>query len=256
MTPRVMAFSLVCDKIKIDLKTDSSRNRYIAGKLSLQRILGFGACMIGGSPFDEGFLHLAVHKRSDLTIKSFAGFPVDRASRHLGKVLSKGIFDIVVVQFGAIDANIDLPVMARLRNGAKRSSLSATRPESPYSAKSRFRWLALDALALVSKHETSDIQVYNRSMEDMISQSEEHGAKVIVVSPFISGPRFKHKRAALYRDSLAEIVKRHPQTIFVDALRYLETFEKGKILMHNGFHLSQLGHEKVSELIEAHVVSG
>lgn len=210
----------------------------------MTRILGFGACMIKGSPFATGFLQMAVQDQSELVIKSFGGFPAHRASKYFPKALRSGSYDVVVLQFGAIDANVILRLLSKVRDNT--SEGSPTSPSSPFRMKSLLRWIALDLVSLVSRKQVFEINVYLRSMEIMISQAEEIGLQVIIVSPFLSGPRFRHKRASLYRDELAKVVKGHPQAVFVDALSKLEAVSKRLVLMHNGFHLSEFGHSVVA----------
>lgn len=207
--------------------------------------------MIKGSPFEVGFLQMAVRDQCELVIKSFGGFPAHRASKHFPKALKAGSFDLVVLQFGAIDANVILRSLSRLRDNTNEGS--STSPSSPFRWKSLARWIVLDVVSLFSKWEVFDIHAYLQSMENMVSQAEAAGLQVIVVSPFCSGPRFRHKRAALYRDELAKLVAEHPRAIFVDALTRLEKVPKRSVLMHNGFHLSEYGHSVVADTLRVEI---
>ena len=209
--------------------------------------------MISGSPFETGFLHMAVPDSCPLVIKSFGGCTIERASKHFAKAFAKGPFEIVVVQFGAIDSNVDLMLLSKLRDGSSQIGVPSTSPQSPSRYASTMRWVALDLLALISKRWVTSLDAFLGPMRKILEHCERNGSKAIVVSPFISGPKFKSRRAALYRTALANLLLEYPNAIFVDAFSFLERFKKRKVLMHNGFHLSSYGHEVLSAVVRKEI---
>ena len=236
---------------------------------SALRIAGFGACMITGYPHEGsglfevacGLIEEQLSRSVQSTIFSLGGFPAPRAAKYL----KKNVFDFnpeyIVIQFGATDAQC--PIRAGSRPTDHRSSLTASkhsRPDAtlatasyhsqPATALSPLRWQIASLIGHLRKVEPiTPLSAYIAAIERMVDQSRSVGIKPVVLSPFVYGSDYTMRKAIPYLDALHELNSRAQEMILVDCVSLLADHPKSKVLQHDGFHLSRLGHNLVGEAI-------
>jgi lysophospholipase L1-like esterase len=199
------------------------------------------------------------------TIVSLGGFPAPRAEKYLKKLFD---FDpqYIVIQFGATDAQC--PIRAGSRPTDHCSSLSANSNSShsaapgrasyhgqPATALSPLRWQLASVIGYLRKIEPiTPLASYIAAIERMVDDCRLANIKPVVLSPFVYGSRYTMRKATRYVDALKELNSRTQNMIFVDCVSLLANFPKSKILEHDGFHLSRLGHNLVGEAIGKAIV--
>jgi hypothetical protein len=233
------------------------------------RIAGFGACMITGYPHEGsglfevacGLIEQQLSRSVQSTILSLGGFPAPRAAKYL----KKNVFDFnpeyIVIQFGATDAQC--PIRARSRPTDHRSSLTApkhSRPDAtlatasyhgrPATALSPLRWQIASLIGHLRKIEPiTPLSAYIAAIEQIVDQCRSVGIKPVLLSPFVYGSEYTMRKAIPYLDALHELNSRAQEMILVDCVSLLADLPKSKVLQHDGFHLSRLGHTLVGEAI-------
>jgi hypothetical protein len=86
----------------------------------------------------------------------------------------------------------------------------------------------------------------------MVDDCRSAGITAVVLSPFVYGSRYTMRNGIAYTKALHELL-RSRDVIFVDCVDLLANFPKSAILQHDGFHLSQAGHNVVGEAL-AHAI--
>jgi lysophospholipase L1-like esterase len=239
------------------------------------RIAGFGACMITGYPHQRAGLFEVtcrlVEERLSRpvlsTVVSLGGFPAPRAQKYLKKKLFGFNPQYIVIQFGATDAQC--PIRAGSRPTDHGSSLntnhisslgaaaqnSASYHAQPASALSPLRWKLASAIGYLRRIEPiTPLASYVAAIERMVDECRTEGITPVVLSPFAYGSRYTAKTALRYVKALEQLNLKKQPMIFVDCFSLLTAFPKTKILQHDGFHLSPLGHRLVGEAIGEAIV--
>ncbi|HTK33433.1 MAG TPA: hypothetical protein VL335_02725 [Candidatus Paceibacterota bacterium] len=104
---------------------------------------GFGACMIGGTPFgpESSFFNVAIkhlkdrHQTVESTSLSLGGFPITVARKHLRKIISQNPTH-VVIQFSSVDITRSVGIKERVGLAKKASARTSAhgkglRPSAP-----------------------------------------------------------------------------------------------------------------------------
>jgi GDSL-like Lipase/Acylhydrolase family len=252
--------------------TFKNSNPVRQGQISTLRIAGFGACMISGYPHDgAGLFEMACERvkeqlaRSVLsTVVSLGGFPAPRAKKYLSKKLFAFNPKYIVIQLGATDAQC--PVRSGSRpadHGAK-----SNRPSNPGAAQkagsyhaqpakafSPLRWQLASVIGHLRRIEPiTPLHSYIAAIEHIVDECHAAGIRPVILSPFAYGSGYTTKKAAAYVDALHELHARCPDMIFVDCFSLLSQLPKIRILQHDGFHLSRLGHAVVGEAVGRAIV--
>jgi lysophospholipase L1-like esterase len=213
-----------------------------------------------------GLIEQQLSRSVQSTVVSLGGFPAPRAAKYL----KKNVFDFnpqyIVIQFGATDAQC--PIRAGSRPTDHRSSLAASkhsRPDAtlamasyhsqPATALSPLRWQIASLIGHLRKLEPiTPLSAYIAAIEQMADQCRSVGVKPVVLSPFIYGSGYTMRKAIPYLDALHELHARAGEIILIDCVSLLADFPKSKVLQHDGFHLSRLGHNLVGEAIGKAIV--
>lgn len=225
------------------------------GNYEVFRIAGFGACMLKGYPLQVGcsFFHQAVacvqettRARIETCICSLEGFPVNRAKKHLRpKVLSMNP-DVVVVQFGSMDASV--PV--RRRMGASGNIVGGARSPSGISETrmlDRMKWAYRGVIADVLRLKpVTDRDTYLHTMQRIMRTVTASGARLVVLSPFVLGSGRSDRHAREYARALAAACADVPGVHYVDAYDALDKEPRHEVLLSDGLHLSARGHAIVA----------
>lgn len=243
--------------------------RSLPNDVSSLRIGGFGACMITGYPHEgEGLFEVAselVEQRLSRPVQSrivsLGGFPAPRAEKYLKKKLFHFDPKYIVLQFGATDAQCPVRVGSRpvedcsslSTNSNSRHSAAlgnASYHGQPATALSPLRWQLASVIGRLRKIEPiTPLASYVAAIERMVDDCRSVGIKPVVLSPFVYGSRYTMRKAVHYVDALRQLNSRKTNMIFVDCFSLLANFPKSKVLQHDGFHLSRLGHKLVGEAI-------
>ena len=227
------------------------------------KIVGFGACMIGGFPdVSESFFDIAcnfvMEKRScsiESAVKSLHGFSAPRAEKHLKKILCLKP-DYVVFQFGSSDASssLDLTRLGLRRRvpagtGLKRALPPSYKHYSP-TPLTLIRWQASSFIGIfLDTTPSTDPQSFILAYERMIGECILADATPVILSPFIFGTRHSMNSAIRYGQLLHELCLKMDGSVFVDCITLLSKFPKSQILLNDAMHLRQLGHQLVGQAV-------
>jgi lysophospholipase L1-like esterase len=253
--------------------TASSRsNRQIRNpdqnELAALRIAGFGACMITGYPHQgAGLFEVACDVVKERlarpvlsTIASLGGFPAPRAEKYLRKKLFGFDPDYIVIQLGATDAQCPIRAASRPTNRVtpcinSHSSVGTARYASSYHAQparafSPMRWRLASAIGHLRRIEPiTPLPSYVAAILRMVEECRSEDIRPVVLSPFVYGSGYTTKKAAAYVDALRDLHRKSQDMIFVDCFGLLAATPKIRILQHDGFHLSPLGHDMVGQAV-------
>ena len=220
------------------------------------KIVGFGACMIQGTPFarEESFFERAIAKVKlgcegpvETEIVALGGFTAPRVVRYLNdKVLAKKPA-IVVLQFGATDTAIPLRKRLGSLSGTSLSKASTQISGDPANGFNRLRWCVNGWVSeLLSLQPVTEKRLYLDSIHSMVAQAQSAGARIVVISPFVSGYCRSNRYAKDYTRALQRELPSDAGVHLLDAHTELSQHPKRKVLCRDGFHLSQLGHELIA----------
>jgi len=229
-------------------------------------IRGFGACMIAGYPLpaETGFLHQAVQYlrqagklEVEFEIETMGGFPVERARKHFSKKVLVHRPDVVVLQFGSIDAS------ARLRRGfgvrwffrkdagmrhlftrgvGGREEVSPQPPAPLDLFKWQFRNLGSEILRVAPM---TPLENYLAAILNMVDECRRAGSAVVVLSPFVMGGGRGNRFARRYARALEQQLCDVSGAYFLDAHSLLSGGPRSEMLLRDGFHLSARAHQKL-----------
>src|SRR5579859_114942 len=254
-------------------------------------IVGFGACMISGYPHKGGsFFEAAcravekgLSRMVQSHIVSLEGFPAPRAKKYIQQqVIDKYKPDYVVIQFGQTDAHCQIrkPTNRRLQSGAATPAndhpfssfsdflrsgavtipilslaLGTAVPRAP-TMLSPVRWELLSLWASIRKiSPITSLKAYIEAIEHMTNDCISAGVKPVVLSPFLYGSRYAMRNAVVYTNALRELHSEKRDVIFIDCLSGLSKFRKSELLLTDGFHISEMAHRILGELIGEAIVA-
>lgn len=212
--------------------------------------------MISGYPLPpgQGFLDLAAqhlrerHRREvTLEVVTLGGFPATRAPKHFAKRVLIHRPDIVVLQFGSLDAS------APLRNGLILRQLLKPSPHGgdkvsplPPSRADLIKWKlrSLGSEILFAPPVTPLVD-YLAAMRELVRAALAAGSRVVVVSPFVMANARGNRFARLYTDALRGQLPAGGTAEFLDAHALLSPAPRREMLLRDGFHLSPAGQRRV-----------
>jgi lysophospholipase L1-like esterase len=233
-------------------------------------IVGFGACMISGYPHERGMVAIAcelIEKElaSPVTslVVSLGGFPAPRAQKYLSNKVLDCKPDYVVFQFGSTDAQC--PIRKRNRPGAhvagvdRPRALQPIRDDSyhrkPTTAFSLMRWELISLLGFIGRlAPITPLASHIATIEQMMLQCRSAGAVPVVLSPFVYGSRYTMRNAIRYAKALRDLHDTIPDSISIDCIDLLTNVSRSRILMHDGFHLSEYGHQLIGQAIANSII--
>lgn len=214
--------------------------------------------MIAGYPLpaETGLLHQAVQYlrqvgklEVEFEIVTMGGFPVDRARKHLSKKVLTHRPDVVVLQFGSIDASAPLRrgfgVRWLFRKDAGirhpgREGVSLQPPAPLDLLKWRLRSLGSEILLVPPRTSLDD---YLTAILSMVDECRDAGSPVVVLSPFVMGGGRGNRFARCYTQALEQQLSRVPGAYFLDAHSLLSKERRSEMLLRDGFHLSARAHQ-------------
>lgn len=214
------------------------------------KIVGFGACMIDGTPFEKEksfFQHaitlLQTNYGADVTAEtiSLGGFPAPRAAKHLQKKVLDLNPDIVVLQFGSTDTAVPIRKhIGRIGGSAtKNTGRDITWIDS-------VKWLGRSIVAEIFRVPPVTQQAaYVDAILSMARDIRERGAIAVVISPFVFGSSRGNRFARKYSDALEKLLSREAGIHFLNAHRDLSKFSKSRTLLQDGFHISKEAHKAI-----------
>lgn len=229
-------------------------------------VVGFGACMITGYPVDEtaGFLRMAIARAQpevDAEIEcSIATLTACQAPAAVER-LEENVFphhpDIVVLQFGPSDTKIAVrrawhEVLGRQKKTSKAPVLVANRPANLGNRMNAF-FRGCAGLALGARPVTSRSD-YRQSIAKMVDSVISIGAYPIVCTPFVFDNFLSDAWARCYSCDLTADFAGRTDVCVIDAWKLLAQYPRSQTLLHDGFHLSQWGHEVLAQDLKPKLV--
>jgi hypothetical protein len=238
------------------------------------KIVGFGACMISGYPHKTaGFVEIACRRVEKVlsrpvqtNIVSLGGFHAPRAVKYLRAKALKFNPHYVVLQFGATDAQC--PVRNKNRptqwlGGGKHSIGGSSGVVSEVvsihgkstNAFSHLRWGLITLIGYLRRLKPiTPLPEYISAIERMVRECQSAGVTAVVLSPFVYGSQYTMRYAKAYTKALHQLRSVIPTMVLIDGVELLRKFPKSQVLMHDGFHLSQVGHQIVGEAIANSII--
>jgi lysophospholipase L1-like esterase len=121
---------------------------------------------------------------------------------------------------------------------------------------SRVRWGLLSLIGYLRRIKpVTPLPEYIAAIESMVRECQSAGVTAVVLSPFIYGSRRTTRYAAAYVKALHQLRALIPAMILIDAVELLRKFPKSQVLMHDGFHLSELGQQILGEGVANSIIA-
>lgn len=227
------------------------------------KIVGFGACMIDGFPFDKNksFFSLFINKLNneyggciESDVISLNGFKIERAVKHIRKVISKNP-DLVIIQFGALDARANLKDYLNKDKPAKNVESHAYY-KIPYIVKNKcvkqfklfVKYSIKHIIMRVIGLSPTSVQSFTYNLNKIIAPLIEDGCKVVVVSPFIQDDIYTNFQIKRYMKEIIALEKKYG-IISINCCPHLSKYNIFNVLMSDGVHLTKKGHEIVANIL-------
>jgi hypothetical protein len=80
------------------------------------------------------------------------------------------------------------------------------------------------------------------------------GITPVILSPFVFGSRYATKNAILYTDALNEWASKRSEPIVIDCIRLFSPYSRMRILLKDGFHISDLAHRLIGQAVGQAIV--
>jgi lysophospholipase L1-like esterase len=191
----------------------------------------------------------------ELENETMGGFPVDRSRKHFSKKVLAHHPDVIVLQFGSIDASAPLrrgfgvrwlsKKKVRSRGLFNRSGPEGVSPQPPAAMdllKWQLRSLASEILLVPPR---TPLDSYLTAILNMVDECREAGSAIVVLSPFVMGGGRGNRFAQRYTRALEQQLSRVPGAWFLDAHSLLSQERRSEMLLRDGFHLSARAHQKL-----------
>jgi hypothetical protein len=227
--------------------------------------------MISGYPHEGGglfevactLIEKELSRPVERNLLSLQGFPAPRAEKYLKSKVVPFNPDYVVIQFGSVDAA--RPIRERRRSAVATSEVRAALSSPTFtiapayrspSAVTIARWHMQSLVGFVWKTAPiTSLSSYVNAMEHMVNDCISAEITPVVLSPFIFGSLHSLKNAAEYTNALRDLSSSVNRMIFINCFRLLSKAPKSKVLLHDGMHLSRLGHNLIGEAIGQAIVA-
>lgn len=171
-------------------------------------------------------------------------------------------FDLVVVQFGALDINIPVyeyikkKILRKQKVSKVKKSAQPIKSEVPSGLNKKslqrlrwfFKYLVKRVLVLLLRMRSTSVNDFTISMRKIISELSAQQVEIILVSPFKQVDVFTHLQIKAYGRALLNLQTEY-DFIFVDGYRALDKENIEEIFGEDGMHLSIKGHQVVAEAI-------
>ena len=229
-------------------------------------IVGFGACIITGYPVDEnaGFLRMAIAQAQpeiDAEIKYRIATITACQAPMAAEKLEENVFsdhpDIVVLQFGQSDAKIAVrrawhEMLGHERKRSKAPILVANRPPNLANRLDSF-WRGFAGIILSAQPVTSR-SAYRESIAKMVDAIVSIGAYPIVFTPFVFDNFLSDAWARCYSCDLTDDFAGRTDVCVIDGWKLLAPYPRHQMLLHDGLHLTQWGHEILAQHLKPKLV--
>lgn len=208
--------------------------------------------------FSRAVKALALHRPVEAKVVSLAGFPIDRARKHLAKQVLRHQPDYVIVQFGTTDAIAALQkfLADKLRRGRQPQKNQGLRGGEEIRISGRrantldmVRWSVKAVLARwLGVPPRTSLEVYKQSLSAIAKEIMASGARPIVLTPF----RFGDRWSAHYGEQFAAAARELASSLgfaVINGPEVLRPYPLREILLANGYHLSAMGHEIIGQAL-------
>ena len=230
------------------------------------KIVGFGACMIGGYPLGDqhSFFSLLVEQLRDRSavpiekgLVSLGGLPLIQAVKHFESDVLALNPDVLILQFGNQDVSVQLGkyLKTKFKLASAIKPIVKVKPSSDLSPyKARFNVLAILFFKyLIGKAfgiEPTKCNLYMSILlvKQIATICEKKCIKLFVLSSFPSNDMLQNSYGNKYAFILNTLADEYNYT-FINLHVILNRYRKCDILLSDGCHLSKLGHQIVMQAI-------
>jgi len=239
-----------------------------ANNLKTIKIAGFGACMMGGYPFssDASFYHHAIYALSrdlpSLKIEerncTINGCSLIQSFTYLEDVFYSNKPDILIVQFGGVDASISIRTKLSFGLFRKRGTsklFNLLKLEQRLGGWHILKWKILGIIStLLCLKPFTPIELYLETFLKVVNECKSRGIAVIAVTPFRMGNSRSDHFAKLFSEAI-EKASQEQSFHCLNSWKTLSTSPIEKILLIDGFHLTLYAHEILGKALNQKVKS-
>jgi len=229
-------------------------------------VVGYGGCMVTGYPLPEeaGFMQIAVtgaraemDTQIDLKVFGITSCPATKAVEQLEEKALSHHPDIVVLQFGQSDAKVAVKRLWRETFGGTRAS-SSNPPavtEKPMTRRDRIDLFLRGCGGLIVRAQPVTSRAdYRRSIAEVIEAVVGTGAYAVVLTPFVFENFLADAWAHCYSCDLESDFAGRADVHVINVWNLLAEHPRGRMLLHDGLHLSRPAHEILAESLQARLV--
>lgn len=228
-------------------------------------VLGFGACLITGYPLPEeaGFFGMAVKRAAvelnrgiDHKIVTITSCTAPKAVTRLAEDVLPQRPDIVVFQFGQSDIKVAVKRLWREVTGQQRSPKEPVLvTEKPLRLNHRIDLFlrACAGLALGARPYTLRDD-YRQSIAKMVETVVSAGIYPIVFTPFVFDNFLSDAWGRCYSRDLVDDFAGRDDVCVINGWEALAGHPRPRILLHDGMHLTRLGHQILADRLRMELV--
>jgi lysophospholipase L1-like esterase len=229
-------------------------------------VVGYGGCMVTGYPLPEesGFMRIAVtgaqaDTDTDIDLKVFGitSCPATKAAEQLKEKALSHHPDIVVLQFGQSDAKVAMKRLWHETFGGTRAS-SSNPPavtEKLMTRRDRVDLFLRGCGGLIVRAQPVTPRAdYRRSIAEVVEAVVATGAYAIVLTPFVFENFLADAWAHCYSYDLESDFAGRADVRVINVWDLLAEHPRGKMLLHDGLHLSRSAHALLAESLQSSLV--
>jgi hypothetical protein len=126
----------------------------------------------------------------------------------------------------------------------------------PINAFSRIRWGLITLIGYLRRIKPiTPLPEYTSAVERMVRECQAAGVTAVVLSPFVYGSQYTMRYATAYTKALHQLRSLIPTMVLIDAVELFRKFPKSQVLMHDGFHLSEMGQQILGEALANSIIA-
>lgn len=239
------------------------------------RIFALGSCLITGFPYvwEHGFFgvccrELSKYFKLEINMYAMHGSTAHKGLNRISDIANVISGNVVIIQYGNTDVSI--PLKSKLHRFWRRIT-GAKRKKSPFDGlivnlgnshsicvdvniapareRTKIQWFIEGTIrkVLLMKPKVS-ANDYEYSIAGLISAVLNNGGLPVVVGPTCFGDYYSDTYSRRY-NQIAKLTSQRYHAIFIDSRLALAHKERVDVLLSDGQHLSELGHELIGKEI-------